>query len=105
MILNKRIVLIVSLLALALVIAPVAANAVTVKLNLNFNLTGIFLGFWHGLLAPYSLVLRWFIPSMVMYSCQNAGWLYDFGFLLGIFFSLPLGWIAVIIFLVLGLVA
>jgi len=104
MILNKKIVLIVSFLALILVIAPVAANAVTLKLNLNLNLAGIFLGFWHGLLAPYSLVLRWFIPSMSMYSCQNVSWLYDFGFLLGIFFSLPLGWIAVIIFLALGLV-
>jgi hypothetical protein len=105
MILNKKIILIVSFLALALMIAPVAVDAVTLKLNLNFNLTGIFLGFWHGLLAPYSLVLRWFIPGISMYSCGNVSWLYDFGFLIGIFFSLPLGWIAVIIALMLHLFA
>lgn len=100
---NKKIFLIAFCLVLIFILAPVVANAVTLKINLNLTLTGIFLGFWHGLLAPYSLVLRWFMPDISMYSCQNVSWFYDFGFLIGIFFSLPLGWIAVIVSLMLDL--
>lgn len=103
--LNKKIVLGVLLFASAIILVPIAANALTLNLKLNINVMGIFLGFLHGLLAPYSLVLRWFIPDISMYSYKDASWLYDFGFLIGVFFSLPLGWIAVIIALLFHLFA
>jgi hypothetical protein len=57
---------------------------------------GFFLGIWHGLLAPWTLILRLFM-DIKMYAMPNSGWLYDLGFLIGIVFSLPLGWIAAII--------
>lgn len=102
---NKKIILAISALALVFVLSPFIVRAVTLNLDFSFNLTGIFLGFWHGLLAPYSLVIRWFLPEISMYSCQNAGWLYDFGFLVGIFMAFPIGWIAVIIALLFNLFA
>jgi len=94
---NKKIIL--GVLILIAVAIPVFTYAAT----LDITVSGLFLGIWHGLLAPYSLVLRWFIPGITMYSCQNISWMYDFGFLVGIFFSLPLGWIAAIVFLILYL--
>lgn len=59
--------------------------------------TGFFSGIWHGLLAPYSLVARWFITDVVMYAIPNNGWFYDLGFLIGSGGSIPLGWLAAII--------
>ena len=60
------------------------------------NIPDFLLGIWHGLLAPWSLLARLFI-DVKMYACPNAGWLYDLGFLFGIVFSFPIGWIAAII--------
>lgn len=53
---------------------------------------GFFLGLWHGALAPWTLVLRLFL-DIKMYAFPNAGWFYDFGFLIGLLAS-PLGWLA-----------
>lgn len=58
---------------------------------------GFFAAIWHGLLAPYSLIAYWFIDDVVMYATPNIGWLYDAGFLIGVWGSLPVGWIAAII--------
>ncbi len=55
---------------------------------------GFLWGVWHGLLAPYSLIARWFIDNIQMYTTFNNGWLYDAGFLLGASGSIPLGWLA-----------
>jgi|SRR4051812_36520849 hypothetical protein len=57
---------------------------------------GLLIGIWHGLLAPWTLLLRLFM-DIKMYAFPNSGWPYDFGFIIGVVFSLPLGWIAVII--------
>ena len=57
---------------------------------------GFFLGVWHGLLAPWTLILRLFL-DIKMYAVPNTGWFYDLGFLIGIVFSIPVGWIAAII--------
>ena len=53
-------------------------------------------GIWHGLLAPWTLLLRVFM-DIKMYGYPNSGWLYDFGFLIGIIFSIPIGWMAAIV--------
>ena len=60
------------------------------------NVPDLLLGFWHGLLAPWSLLARLFI-DVKMYVCHGSCWTYDFGFLFGIVFSFPIGWIAAII--------
>ena len=63
---------------------------------------GFFHGFWHGLLAPWTLILRWFL-EIKMYAIPNSGWFYDFGFLLGVGLSLPIGWLAALVTLLLYL--
>jgi len=60
---------------------------------------GFFSGVWHGLLAPWTLILRLFL-EIKMYAVPNTGWFYDLGFLIGIVFSIPVGWIAAIIALI-----
>jgi hypothetical protein len=60
------------------------------------QLPGLLMGFWHGLIAPWSLIVRLF-ADVQMYATQNTGWFYDFGFLVGVGLSLPIGWIAAII--------
>lgn len=67
-----------------------------VSYNLYSN-AGFFDGFWHGLIAPYTLIVRFFRADVVMYQIPNVGWWYDFGFLLGELLCIPLGWIATII--------
>lgn len=57
---------------------------------------GFLYGIWHGLVAPYTLIIRWF-TDIKMYADPNAGFLYDVGFLIGVAGSLPIGWIAAII--------
>ena len=63
----------------------------------EYNAPGFFSGIWHGLLAPYSLIARWFMDDGAMYAIPNTGWFYDAGFLIGIVGSIPIGWIAAII--------
>jgi hypothetical protein len=62
----------------------------------SYDEAGFFSGLWHGLLAPWTLILRLFI-DIEMYAIPNTGWFYDLGFLIGIIGSLPIGWIAAII--------
>ena len=70
----------------------------------SFGTPGFFMGVWHGLVAPYTLIIRLF-ADIYMYAVPNNGLFYDTGFLLGIVFSLPIGWLAAIIstgFLLIG---
>ena len=57
---------------------------------------GFLYGVWHGLLAPWTLVVRFFLP-IKMYAVPNSGWFYDLGFLIGVTGSIPVGWMAAII--------
>lgn len=52
----------------------------------NYSTPGFFLGLFHGLLAPLSLVGSLFVDVRV-YAFPNSGWWYDFGFVLSC-----LGW-------------
>jgi len=63
----------------------------------KYEPAGFFSGIWHGLLAPWSLIGRWFIDDIVMYAIPNTGWFYDFGFLVGLIGSIPVGWFLAII--------
>ena len=40
-------------------------------------------GFWHGLIAPVTLILSLFNPDVQIYEVHNAGAEYNFGFFLG----------------------
>jgi len=45
---------------------------------------GVFMGIWHGWIAPISLVMGFFNPEIRVYEIYNTGWWYDFGFYIAI---------------------
>ena len=45
---------------------------------------GFLMGLWQGLIAPFAFIVSLFNDAVVIYSCNNTGGWYDFGFLLGI---------------------
>ena len=47
------------------------------------NLAGFWLGVWHGIIAPLTLIVSFFADSVRMYEVHNTGWWYDLGFALG----------------------
>lgn len=57
---------------------------------------GLLMGIWHGIIAPYTLIVRFFL-EIKMYAVPNSGLGYDAGFLLGIIGAIPLGWLATLI--------
>ena len=57
---------------------------------------GFFMGIWHGAVAPYTLIVRFFL-DIRMYAIPNTGLGYDAGFLLGVVGAIPLGWLATLI--------
>jgi hypothetical protein len=63
---------------------------------------GFFSGIWHGMIAPYTLIARLFL-DVKMYAVPNSGWFYDFGYWIGITGSIPLGWLAALIALIVHL--
>lgn len=44
---------------------------------------GFWKGLWHGIISPISFVISLFDDSVSVYSINNSGAWYDFGFLLG----------------------
>jgi prepilin signal peptidase PulO-like enzyme (type II secretory pathway) len=44
---------------------------------------GFWLGLWHGIIAPFALLVGLFSHVRV-YAYPNSGWWYDFGFLIGV---------------------
>lgn len=89
-----------SVLILLFLLLPIATNAFVQGGDFSYyDPAGFFSGIWHGLLAPYSLIVRWFIDIQI-YATPNTGWFYDLGFLIGIAGSLPIGWAAAILSIV-----
>lgn len=64
--------------------------------NISNEIPGFLMGIWHGILAPYTLIVRLFL-DVDMYAIPNTGIGYDAGFLLGIIGAIPFGWLAIII--------
>ena len=57
---------------------------------------GFLMGVWHGILAPLTLIVRFFL-DIDMYAVPNSGFTYDIGFLLGVIGAIPIGWLATLI--------
>lgn len=76
---------------------PYSAHAFVQGYKIWLDPPGFFSAIWHGLLAPWSLIARWFIEDVYMYATPNTGWFYDLGFLLGIIGSIPIGWAAAVL--------
>lgn len=47
---------------------------------------GFWHGLWHGIISVVSLIVHLFNDNVRVYEVNNAGSLYDFGFLLGVIF-------------------
>jgi hypothetical protein len=78
--------------------ADAASLAFVKQSNYSYSApAGFFTGVYHGLIAPYSLIARLFLPGIDMYAAANVGWVYDLGFLIGILFSVPAGWLFALI--------
>jgi hypothetical protein len=45
---------------------------------------GLFFGIWHGWIAPISLIISIFDPTVRIYETSNTGFWYDFGFYIAI---------------------
>ena len=65
--------------------------------SITMGTPGFLMGVWHGILAPLTLILRFFLDNVQMYATPNSGLGYDAGFLLGFIGAIPLGWLATII--------
>lgn len=88
-------------LSAILVFVPKFVSAFSFEFVQQSNYTtspaGLLSGLWHGMIAPWSLIARWFFEDVGLYAFSNTGWFYDAGFLIGAGGSIPLGWLAAII--------
>ena len=90
-----------------LLFTPVIVSAFSFEYVNQYNYNdyeeaGFVSGIWHGLIAPWSLLVRLLSVfsddfDVGMYAYNNTGWFYDLGFLIGIIGSLPIGWLVAII--------
>ena len=48
------------------------------------DVSGFFVGIWHGWIAPVSLVASLFNSDINIYAVSNTGWPYDLGFYMAI---------------------
>jgi hypothetical protein len=57
------------------------------------QVAGVWLGLWHGIIAPITFVISLFDKTVQMYDVHNDGNWYNFGFLLGmaVFFGATSG--------------
>jgi len=50
----------------------------------NGQVAGIFLGIWHGIISPVTIVLSFVYKDVQMYDVHNDGSQYNLGFLIGV---------------------
>lgn len=67
-------------------------NIAAHTLDANGNLAGFWLGLWHGIIAPITLVISIFTNSVNCYEVHNNGGWYNFGFVLGTGVEFGAGW-------------
>ena len=48
------------------------------------DVDGFWMGLWHGVIAPVTLVISLFVDNVRIYEVHNNGNWYNFGFVLGI---------------------
>jgi hypothetical protein len=69
-------------------------NPLVKKPDANGRVAGIWMGVWHGVISPVTLVVSFTKPNVQMYEVHNDGSQYNFGFLIGV----------AILFVILGLI-
>lgn len=60
------------------------ADSVQIEQCLTDDKDGFWSGLIHGIIAPISFVISLFSDSVSVYSVNNTGGWYDFGFLIGV---------------------
>ena len=70
-------------IVLALAACAAGANPSVNTLPDEGTIAGFWLGLWHGIIAPVTLVVSLFNDSVNVYEVHNNGGWYNFGFVLG----------------------
>ena len=71
--------------AMGLLVAACAAgaNPEVGSPDVEGDVAGFWLGLWHGVIAPITLVISLFSDTVNVYDVHNNGNWYDFGFVFG----------------------
>ena len=83
---RRRLVLLLVAAAIVLAACTAGPNPAVGTPDADGDTAGFFLGLWHGVIAPISLVISLFSDSVNVYEAHNSGAWYDFGFVLGAVF-------------------
>ena len=70
-------------------------NPLVNKTDKNKHVAGVWMGVWHGIISPVTLIISFSNPNVQMYEVYNDGSQYNFGFLVGV----------AVIFIILGVLA
>ena len=79
-------VLVLSLIAIVFILMAGCAPGPNPQANTpdeQGHVAGVWLGLWHGIIAPVTFVISLFDKNVQMYAVHNNGNWYNFGFLLG----------------------
>lgn len=71
-------------LVLGLTACAAGPNELAHEPNPEGEVAGLWLGLWHGVIAPVTFVVSLFVEDVHFYEVHNNGNWYNFGFLLGI---------------------
>jgi hypothetical protein len=80
---SKRIVWILVIAALVLSACAAGANPELGTAAIDGDVAGLWLGLWHGVIAPVTFIISLFTDNVNLYEVHNNGNWYDFGFVLG----------------------
>ena len=59
-------------------------NPLINKADANKHVAGVWMGVWHGIISPITLIISFSNPNVQMYEVYNDGNQYNFGFLVGV---------------------
>jgi hypothetical protein len=79
---KRRILTLTSLLLIFFLFSG-CAESIDIDDCLTSDPYGFFGGLWHGIIAPFSFISSIFLDDVAMYSVDNTGGWYDFGFVIG----------------------
>jgi hypothetical protein len=83
--LNKVLIIgLAALMVMALVGCAAGPNDQAGTEDEDGKVAGFWLGLWHGVIAPITLIISWFSDTVSMYEVHNNGGWYDFGFMFGL---------------------
>lgn len=80
----KRYVPLLVLMVLVLAACAAGPNAAVDVPDVDGDTAGFFLGLWHGIISPVTLVISLFTDNVNVYEVHNTGNWYDFGFVFAI---------------------